>query len=74
MLFDDTHIHSAHNQTKLDRIVLFIDIVRPLPWPVGVLNKAIFSLLSKSIFITDVLENYKKFGNKESERIKIDFN
>lgn len=44
LLFDDTHIHSAHNMSKEDRVVLFIDVLRPLPVPLNLLNKLLFKL------------------------------
>ncbi|MFW8566916.1 aspartyl/asparaginyl beta-hydroxylase domain-containing protein [Orrella sp. 11846] len=32
MVFDETYVHSAHNKTETNRIVLFCDVERPLIW------------------------------------------
>lgn len=32
LIFDDTYLHRVHNATDHDRVVIFIDIVRPMPW------------------------------------------
>ncbi len=34
VLFDETYIHEAHNQTDKDRIILFCDVNRPMKWSV----------------------------------------
>jgi beta-hydroxylase len=34
LLFDETFIHSAHNETEVTRIILFCDVERPLRTPV----------------------------------------
>lgn len=39
VLFDDVFIHSATNQGELPRIVLFVDVVRRLAFPLSVLNR-----------------------------------
>jgi len=73
ILFDDAHIHSAHNETDMDRVVLFIDVIRPLPWPLSILNKWMFNLLAKSSFISETVKKYEQFGNKSSQKIEIEF-
>jgi ornithine lipid ester-linked acyl 2-hydroxylase len=69
MLFDDTHTHAAYNYTNEDRVVLFIDVLRPLPMPLQFINKIFFSLIANSPFITETMENYKKFGNHKFSKI-----
>lgn len=32
IIFDETFIHSAHNQTEHNRIILFCDVERPMKW------------------------------------------
>lgn len=32
LVFDDTFLHRACNLTGSDRVVLFLDVVRPMPW------------------------------------------
>ena len=31
-VFDETYVHEAHNKTEQNRIILFVDIERPLMW------------------------------------------
>jgi ornithine lipid ester-linked acyl 2-hydroxylase len=73
VVFDDTHMHSSHNSSNMDRIVLFIDIIRPLPWPLNRINEILFNLISSSLFITDTVKKFEKFGNLESSKLKINF-
>ena len=35
VVFDDTYEHMAVNMTHKDRVVLFLDYMRPLPWPLN---------------------------------------
>lgn len=39
VVFDDTYEHFAINLTDHPRVVLFMDYMRPLPWPLHALNK-----------------------------------
>ena len=41
VVFDDTYMHTAVNMTYNDRIVLFLDYLRPLPLPLRLLNRLI---------------------------------
>ena len=38
VVFDDTYEHIAVNMTDSNRVVLFLDYMRPLPWPWNWLN------------------------------------
>lgn len=70
IMFDDTHIHAAYNETSEDRVVLFIDVLRPLPFPLAFLNKLLFTLIANSPFIKETMEKYKLFGNNRFSKIK----
>lgn len=56
LIFDDTHDHEAWNRTNEKRVVLFVDMVRPLPFPLNVLNKMIISIAGNSPFIKKIIE------------------
>ncbi len=46
MMFDETYIHHAHNETDQDRVILFCDIARPLRFGLpGLFNRAVASTL-----------------------------
>ena len=60
ILFDDTYEHEVRNQSGEERIILFIDYLRPLPFPINGLNKLVYKLMRISPFIRKVVENHKK--------------
>lgn len=46
MMFDETYIHHAHNETPDDRVILFCDIARPLRFGLpGLFNRLVASTL-----------------------------
>ena len=46
MMFDETYIHHAHNETQQDRVILFCDIARPLRFGLpGLFNRAVAATL-----------------------------
>lgn len=51
MVFDDTYLHSAHNRTDGERVVLFIDVKRPLRQPVSAINSGLIKAVQHSPFI-----------------------
>ncbi|MEZ5009068.1 MAG: aspartyl/asparaginyl beta-hydroxylase domain-containing protein [Chitinophagales bacterium] len=58
LLLDDTFEHYAVNHTKEDRVVLFLDIDRKLPFPLNIVNKFFFNILAKTAYTKDVLKAY----------------
>lgn len=44
VVFDDTLLHDAANESDAPRAVLFLDLIRPLPWPLHVLNRVFLRL------------------------------
>ena len=59
-IFDDTYMHSVYNNTNEPRIILFIDIERPLNSPLKEINK----ILCKSVSIA----KFNKGVNDRSEK------
>jgi len=51
LLFDDTFDHEAWNDTDGVRVVLFVDVVRPLRFPASALNGAVLKAIGVSPFI-----------------------
>ena len=39
VMFDDTFLHDAANESDQVRVVLFLDVARRMPWPLALLNK-----------------------------------
>jgi len=69
LIFDDTYNHEVYNNTNERRIVLFIDIERPLNYPLNKINNSIAKNASISSFIkqiNDLAEKKETFGAKKS--------
>jgi len=56
LIFDDTHNHAAWNRTNAKRVVLFVDFIRPLPFPLNLLNKFVIGVAGNSTFIKKIIE------------------
>jgi beta-hydroxylase len=54
LLFDDTFVHEVWNESSGHRAVLFVDIVRPLPWPLSWMNRLAIWAISRSPFVYPV--------------------
>lgn len=59
MVFDDTYQHEVWNDTDGVRVVLFLDIVRPLRFPVSLLNAGILQVIGWSPFVQNAADNYR---------------
>ena len=63
IIFDDTLQHKAWNHSKGNRVVLFLDLIRPLPFPLSLINKFFLYLISKNKRIRDIYTFYKQQNN-----------
>jgi aspartyl/asparaginyl beta-hydroxylase (cupin superfamily) len=48
LFFDDSYEHEVWNRSHETRVVLFVDLVRPLPQPMNWLNRGVISLFQWS--------------------------
>lgn len=53
LVFDDTYKHAVQNDTDGIRVVLFLDVRRPLAFPASSLNRVLLTLIRWSPFIQD---------------------
>lgn len=60
LIFDDSFPHSVRNDTPEERVVLFADFVRPLPWPVSWMNRMVLAMLAHSPLFTRPLEKFER--------------
>jgi ornithine lipid ester-linked acyl 2-hydroxylase len=51
LIFDDTYLHEAWNNSQKERVVLYVDFIRPMPRPLMEVSKALTYLISKSPFV-----------------------
>jgi beta-hydroxylase len=66
LIFDDTFMHSAWNDSRERRVVLFVDFARPLRFPINLINRAILKLISRSGYVQEARLNYRQW--KEMQR------
>jgi beta-hydroxylase len=53
LVFDDSYEHEAWNDTDGVRVVLFMDVIRPLRFPASLLNSMVIKAISISPFVQD---------------------
>jgi beta-hydroxylase len=64
MVFDDTYKHQVRNDTDGTRVVLFLDVVRPLRFPGSLLNWVVLRLIRLSPFIRDAVKNQQAWERR----------
>jgi len=57
LVFDDTYKHQVWNDTQEQRVVLFLDVQRPMTLPGRLLNRVVLKLIQWSPFIQDARKN-----------------
>ena len=68
-IWDDTLTHSAWNHTSEPRIVIFADIFRELSPINSIGSKAIYSILQRTGFVTDIKKKFKPQTQTQQELI-----
>ena len=64
MVFDDTYNHEVWNDTDGERAILFLDIERPLPTPLALMNQSILGLLRLSPVVQDARKNQEQWSER----------
>lgn len=67
MIFDDSFPHEAWNETEKIRVVLFLDIMRPLRFPMSMINELFLKLITISPFVQDGYANQRKWDVRLEE-------
>ena len=62
LLFDDTWNHEVINKSNQERVVLIIDLLRPLPFLPNQINRFIANFLLKKVRIKKVLKDVTKLN------------
>jgi ornithine lipid ester-linked acyl 2-hydroxylase len=68
LVFDDTFNHEVWNDTDETRVVLFVDVLRPLPSPWDQINRAIVKAIGYSPFVLDAKRNQEAWERRFRER------
>ena len=56
VLWDDTYPHKVYNNTNEIRVVIYMDVVRPLSWGLNALNRFILLLACNSKIVKDEIK------------------
>jgi beta-hydroxylase len=64
LIFDDSFPHEAWNDTDDVRVVLFLDVVRPMQFPASLLNQLVIKLISWSPYIQDCKVSFQKWDQQ----------
>jgi aspartyl/asparaginyl beta-hydroxylase (cupin superfamily) len=68
IVFDDTFDHEVWNDTDETRVVLFVDVLRPLPFPESLINKLIVKAIGFSPFVLDAKRNQRAWEERYRAR------
>jgi beta-hydroxylase len=61
VLFDDTYNHEVWNDTDGIRVVLLLDVLRPFPPALRVLNKVLIRVATLTPFVTDAARRHREW-------------
>jgi beta-hydroxylase len=64
MIFDDTFEHEAWNRTDNQRVVLFVDIMRPMSFPANLLNTVATWAIALSPFVLGSYGSYARWEKR----------
>ena len=64
LMFDDTYEHEVWNDTDEERVVLFLDVTRPLRFPMNVVNRVVLRAIAASPFVQDAKRRHRAWELK----------
>lgn len=67
LMFDDTYEHEVRNDTDSTRVVLFMDVVRPLRFPFNLMNELIIQLVKRSGYVQQAKKNQEAWEARQRE-------
>jgi aspartyl/asparaginyl beta-hydroxylase (cupin superfamily) len=67
LIFDDTFPHEAWNNTDEIRVILFLDVVRPLRFPTSLFNRAMIQLIAWSPYVQQGKNNFLAWERRFNE-------
>lgn len=66
LIFDDTYRHAVWNDTEGIRVVLFMDVMRPMRFPGSAVNRAVFTLIRLSPFVQRARRNQQRWLRRQA--------
>lgn len=64
MLFDDTYQHEVWNNTDEVRVVLLMDVIRPMRFPGNLINRTLINLIKHTGYVQDAKKNQEAWEQK----------
>jgi aspartyl/asparaginyl beta-hydroxylase (cupin superfamily) len=64
LVFDDTFVHEAWNDTDETRVVLFVDVIRPLREPAKTFNALMIKAIAYSPFVQDAKRRHQEWERR----------
>jgi len=64
LLFDDTYEHEVWNDTDGVRVVLFLDVMRPMRFPGALVNRLVFNLIRLSPYVQRARRNQQRWSQR----------
>jgi len=68
LMFDDVFNHEVWNDTDETRVILFVDVERPLPEPESTINKLLIKAIGYSPFVMDAKRNQEAWEERYRAR------
>jgi len=69
MMFDDTYDHEVWNDTDGVRVVLFMDIIRPMKPPASWINSTIINVIKHTGYVQDAKKNQESWEKKLEKNV-----
>lgn len=69
MIFDDSHPHEVWNESDSQRVVLFVDVERPLPFPLSVVNRSIIWVIARSPSVAEPMDRVRKYADASKKKV-----
>ena len=70
IVFDDTFQHEVWNDSSEDRVVLLLDVLRPLPPALATLNRALLAAVAASPYVTDGVANEREWERRFAQALQ----
>ena len=64
VVFDDTFRHEVFNNTEEERVVLFLDVDRPMRWVGRTLHRGFVALIRRTAYYKDPMRNLAKWEER----------
>jgi ornithine lipid ester-linked acyl 2-hydroxylase len=70
LIFDDSHEHEVWSDCDSHRVVLFVDFLRPVWFPMSLVNRAIIRVLARTSSISDTMVHIRQQAREIKEKAR----